>query len=233
MRVPPEGVAVLPGTGGIRAAGRGVEELSREIALRLEEEERLIEPRVVVSVVSYGSRRAFLYGAIASARSVELPPEAAITLIQAVASCGGFGPDADRARVRVTRRGRRLQGASVTEVDARRIAEARAPELDPVLEPGDTVYVPRREPVYILGQVTRQGAIPVPFEYPLTVSKAVAVAGGFTPFARYSRVRVTRRTPEGVRRFTVNVGDILTGGDLDKDMELLPGDTVYVPERVF
>jgi hypothetical protein len=51
--------------------------------------------------------------------------------------------------------------------------------------------------------------------------------------ARHSRVLVTRRTPAGVEKFTVNVGAILVAGELDKDIELAPGDTVYVPERVF
>ena len=44
---------------------------------------------------------------------------------------------------------------------------------------------------------------------------------------------MTRRTPAGIEKFTVNVGAILVAGELDKDIELAPGDTVYVPERVF
>lgn len=85
----------------------------------------------------------------------------------------------------------------------------------------------------MLGQVKEQGALAVPFEYPLTVAKAIALSGGFTPYARHSRVRVTRRTAEGIERLTVDAGAILAGGDLDADVELRSGDMVYVPERVF
>lgn len=232
VRVPREGRVMLPGAGTVHVAGQGVEELSRKIALALEATERLLEARVAVSVVSYGVRRAFVSGAVAGAQSVDLPAEADLTLTQAVASCGGFAPEADRAHVRITRRKFR-EKPRVIVVDASRIAEGFSPELDLRLEPGDTVYVPRREPVYLLGQVQKQGALAVPFEYPLTVTKAVALSGGFTAYARHSRVRITRRTAKGVEKFTVDVGSILAAGNLDKDIELLPGDMVYVPERVF
>ena len=231
VKVPLEGNIVLPGAGTVTAAGLGVEELSARITQKLKAEAKLVEPRVAVSVVAYGVRRAFVYGEVERPQAVDLPAEIALTLTQAISTCGGFSVDADRERVRITRR-RGADGATLREVDAKNIAESDEAELDPVLEPGDTVYVPQREPVYVLGQVESPGAIKLPFGYPLTVSKAVAIAGGFSKFARYTRVRITRRTAEGIERYTVDLGDVLEG-QLDKDMELLAGDTVYVPERVF
>jgi ribosomal protein L16 Arg81 hydroxylase len=56
---------------------------------------------------------------------------------------------------------------------------------------------------------------------------------GFTAYARETRVRVMRRTPEGQTSFVLNVAKVLADGELDKDMQLRPGDIVYVPERVF
>ncbi|MHC5056664.1 MAG: polysaccharide biosynthesis/export family protein [Planctomycetota bacterium] len=231
VRIPLEGRIIIPGAGAVRAAGRGVEELSLEIARRLEIEARLVKPRVAVSVVSYGSRRAFVYGAVVKAQAVELPAERPLTLTQVVAASGGFRPDADRERVRITRRSG-TQGPRSFEVDAQKTAEGDEPEGDPVLEPGDTVYVPMREPVYVLGQVKSAGAHPVPYGYPLTVSKAVALSGGLDKFARYTRVVVTRRTGKETETFSVNLGAVFEG-KLDEDMELRPGDTVFVPERRF
>ena len=46
-------------------------------------------------------------------------------------------------------------------------------------------------------------------------------------------VSVSRRTDKAVESFTVDVGAVLAGGDLDKDMKLAPGDMVFVPERIF
>ena len=61
-----------------------------------------------------------------------------------------------------------------------KIAESGEAKLDEVLKPGDIIYVPQREPVYVLGQVERPGAIQLPFGFPLTISKAVAISGGFS-----------------------------------------------------
>lgn len=232
VMVPREGTVVLPGAGVVQAAGRGVEELARDVVELLAARERLRDARVVVSIVAYGSRKAFIFGARAGALAVDLPAERDTTLLQAIAASGGFAPDADRERVRITRRpsGR---APRVIAVDARAISAGDTPALDPVLRPGDVVHVPRREPVYVLGQVKRQGALPIPFEYPLTVSKAIALSEGFTPYARRNRVTVSRRTAKGVERFTVDAGAVLAGGDLDADLELEPGDMVYVPERIF
>ena len=167
-----------------------------------------------------------------SPQSLDLPAEVPLTLMQAVSSCAGFREDADRENVRITRRspGRRPK---VIVADMERIAEGNSPELDPVLEPGDTIYVPAREPVYVLGQVEKAGAFPLPYGYALTASKAIALAGGFTKIARYTRVRIARRTPDGVEQFVVDLGKVLAGGKLQDDKELEPGDTIYVPERVF
>ncbi len=231
VRIPLEGTIILPGAGSIEAAGHGVEELSSRIARRLQTEARLVDPRVAVSVVEYRPRRAFVYGEVTQAKAVELPAERPLTLTQAISSCGGFKAEADRERVRVTRRkggGR----PKVFEVDAQKIAEGSTPELDPVLEQGDTIYVPRREPVYILGEVESPGALPVPYGYPLTVSKAVSIAGGWGKYASYKRVKVSRRGKEGTEIFTVDLGAVVQG-KLDEDMEVKPGDTIYVPQRIF
>ena len=56
----------------------------------------------------------------------------------------------------------------------------------------------------------------------MTVQKAIAVAGGFTPRATQGTVDITR---------SIN-GKVMTGRVVTSD-PLLPGDTVYVRERLF
>ncbi len=56
----------------------------------------------------------------------------------------------------------------------------------------------------------------------MTVQKAIAAAGGFSPRANQENVDITR---------TVN-GEVVTGRVLISD-PILPGDTVYVRERLF
>lgn len=60
-----------------------------------------------------------------------------------------------------------------------------------------------------------------------TVLKAIASAGGFTDFARKSHVILTR--VDG-RRFVINCKKAIKDPRLD--LEVLPGDKVYVPRRI-
>lgn len=87
-------------------------------------------------------------------------------------------------------------------------------------DPDVTVEVDRYRPVFIMGEVGAPGQ----YSYVpgMTVQKAVAAAGGFTPRANQANVDVTR---------AIN-GEVITGRVVISD-PLLPGDTVYVRERLF
>ena len=83
-----------------------------------------------------------------------------------------------------------------------------------------SVEVARYRPVFIMGEVGAAGQ----YSYVpgMTAQKAIAAAGGFSPRANQGNVDVTR---------TIN-GKVMTGRVLITD-PLLPGDTVYVRERLF
>jgi polysaccharide biosynthesis/export protein len=89
-----------------------------------------------------------------------------------------------------------------------------------IRNPDVTVEVERYRPIFIMGEVGAAGQ----YSYVpgMTVQKAIAAAGGFSPRAQQANVDVTRN---------VN-GKILTGRVLTSD-PLLPGDTIYVRERLF
>lgn len=87
-------------------------------------------------------------------------------------------------------------------------------------DPDVTVEIDRYRPIFVMGEVGAPGQ----YSYVpgLTVQKAVAIAGGFTPRANQGSVDITR---------DIN-GNVMTGRVLTSD-PLLPGDTVYVRERLF
>lgn len=89
-----------------------------------------------------------------------------------------------------------------------------------IREPDVSVEIDRYRPIFIMGEVTAAGQ----YSYVpgMTVQKAVAVAGGFTARANQANADVTR---------DIN-GEVITGRVLMSD-PLLPGDTVYVRERLF
>jgi len=79
------------------------------------------------------------------------------------------------------------------------------------------------------GQVSKPGKYDL--RGPLTVTEAVAIAGGFNDNAKHSQVVLFHPTPNGVfETKLLNVKQLLASRNLHKDIYLQPGDLVYVPQ---
>ena len=83
--------------------------------------------------------------------------------------------------------------------------------------------------VYVLGQVAKPG--PYPFGGRMTIIDAVALAGGTTKLADANGTLVTRDNGGKQLRVVVRVGSI--GQGTEPDVELQPGDIIFVPETPF
>jgi polysaccharide export outer membrane protein len=86
--------------------------------------------------------------------------------------------------------------------------------------PDVSVEVAQYRPIFIMGEVGASGQ----YSYVpgMTIQKAVAAAGGFTPRALQDMVDVTREIDGRVMTARVNTSD-----------PVLPGDAIYVRERLF
>lgn len=87
------------------------------------------------------------------------------------------------------------------------------------------------KPYFIAG-----GELSRPGKYELrgntTVAEAVAIAGGFTEKAKHSEVLVYHRAPGGWDHAKeLNVKKMLASKDLTEDVQLRPGDLIYVPKN--
>ena len=68
----------------------------------------------------------------------------------------------------------------------------------------------------------------------LTVSEAVAVAGGFTEASKHSQVVLFRPGQNGMTEARIiNVKKMLKAHDLAEDIHLEPGDMIFVPQNVY
>jgi protein involved in polysaccharide export with SLBB domain len=91
-----------------------------------------------------------------------------------------------------------------------------------------------RGKVYITGLVRAPGPQDLPANERTTVSMAIIRAGGLAQFANGRRVQVTRKDKSGKSvRFTVDITYIIDKGHPEKDAELLDGDYINVPQRLF
>jgi polysaccharide export outer membrane protein len=80
------------------------------------------------------------------------------------------------------------------------------------------------------GQVAKPGKYDL--RSPLTVTEAVAIAGGFNDSAKHSQVVLFHPTPDGVfEAKLLNVKQLLASRNLSEDIYLQPGDMLYVPQN--
>jgi protein involved in polysaccharide export with SLBB domain len=100
---------------------------------------------------------------------------------------------------------------------------AAKPELDPLLEPGDVVYIPQRpSTVAVLGQVSQPGNFP--YRPGLTMADYIAQAGGYSATSDESMTFIV--LPDGSAR---KVQSSWFGFD---NQNLPPGSTIVVPRDV-
>src|ERR1022692_1472832 len=82
------------------------------------------------------------------------------------------------------------------------------------------------------GQVSKPGKYDLRSD--LTITEAVAIAGGFNDKAKHSQVVLFRPVPGGgYEAKLLNVKKLLASRNLSEDVHLQPGDMVYVPQNAF
>lgn len=91
-----------------------------------------------------------------------------------------------------------------------------------VNDPRVTVEVLSYRPFYILGEVNKSGEFP--FSDGLTVTQAVALAGGFTYRAERQRIYILRYGQNAEESYDIKDG---------RPVYVAPGDTIRIGERYF
>jgi len=120
-----------------------------------------------------------------------------------------------------------VEGQSITEVTTSVVHAYSTIMKEPVV----AVSLKDFEKPYFIaaGEVTRPGKYDL--RSSLTITEAVAIAGGFDKDAKHSQVVLFR--PVGDDMFqsrVVDVKKLLAERDLSQDVRLLPGDVLYVPK---
>ena len=101
------------------------------------------------------------------------------------------------------------------------------PNANPYLESGDVVTIPDADQVYVVGNVVMP--LTIPLKEPITVSRAIAMAGGTRQDTKKDKIRIVRQEP-GVQAKKEMIVDLSA---IEKrqaeDIQLLPNDIVDVP----
>lgn len=171
-------------------------------------------PLLEDSTLEFVAKPVRIEGGVAKPGIVEW--EQGLTVGDAIRNAGGLAERADSANARLTK----LDGA-VETIDAGSAGST-------LLGPGDSLSIPvlpEAEPVFVTGAVQFPG--PVAFKKGMTVSQAVAAAGGPLHDAVLSKTKLTRKG--ATKPDDIDLSHMLQG--LVGDEPLNPGDRLEIPGK--
>ncbi len=236
-----EGTITLPFLGIVRAKGLTVEQLTKEIADRLEAD-YFVDPQVVLSVVEYRSRRVYILGEVNKPGPYGMEGEAR-TLLELISMAGGV-TDRSGSQAFVLRGAYEdvASGGEINELvaqkepikaDLQQLLEKGDPTSNVKLQPDDVVYIPAgvltaraRSKIYVMGKVKRPGLYE--YEEGMTALSACLLAGGFDKFAAPNRTTITRFENGEKTIIKINLDDVKHSKT--DDLPLRPGDRIYIPK---
>ena len=195
-RVGGDGKLNYPLLGVLHVGGQTTEDLQADLTKRLSAG-YVRSPKVTVSIVRH--RNVYVSGEVKAPGGFAY--EDGLTAQKAITMAGGFTEKAAKNSLTVTRR----------KADQDEIVNA---QLHTPLFPDDTIVVGQVQKFYLMGEVSRPGSYPYPFEEQLTANKAVSLAGGFTEKAEKQALKVTRVTESGAQTIALGVDDVILPNDI-------------------
>lgn len=127
-----------------------------------------------------------------------------------------------------------LQAAGKTPTQlARDIEKALA---DYIRDPIVTVIMggfggPYSQQIRVVGQAARPQALQ--YREHMTVLDAMISVGGLTTYAAGNRANIIRNVDGTQQVFRVRLDDLINGGDIKANVDVLPGDILVIPETIF
>lgn len=195
------------------------------------------DPQVDVVVREYQSTPIAVLGAVRTPSRFQLSRRRNISLVELMAQVGG---PSDRAgqTIQVTRASREgcvkleetdgdsfASGSTFYKLEETMRGDAKA---NPLVRPGDIVIIPEAEQVFVVGNVVSPRAVAM--REPITLSKAIAAAGGVLPDSKRDKVRLVRQDPSAPLEKREIIVDL---GAIEKlraeDIALQPNDIIEVP----
>ena len=226
VRVSEDGSITLPLLGRVLAEGLTQEGVVQKLTGLLQAK-YVKNPQVTIFIKEYKNQQVAVIGAVEKAGSYELVGRK--NLLQIISMAGGFSETAGN-EIFILREG--ADGATSTvAIDLKDLLVNGNQKLNIPIEPNDVINVPvdREIRVFVMGRVTRPGAITAKLSEGVTLLQAIADAGGMAEGARESKITITRKDKAGKeQKIRVNLRSIIKGKR--KDVVLQEGDVVYVPE---
>lgn len=164
---------------------------------------------------------------ILTRKETRVQPGQPVRLSHAIAAAGGLKISANKREIKIVRTSEDNQRAMIA-CDFEAAMDKGDMAQDPVIKDGDQINISASEGILLMGKVMAPGVY-YPVAGTMTVSKIIALAGGFGQFAKKNSVSVVRKGQPG-QPIRVDLKAVLEDGRLDQDVKLEIGDTVFVGE---
>lgn len=209
----------------IDVGGKTALAIGRDITSELKQLQVLLDPQVNVAVLQVESKPVVVGGDVGKPQVLqEVRP---LTLQQALMMVGGPQSGAGD-RVLVTRPGS-AGGATSYDLPLSKVLSGTDPNYNIPVRPGDTIQVLPDQRVYVAGAVKKPGAFSLGQRQRLTVSKLMALTGGWKPDAKPGHAVIVREGSNGQQHtLRVNLPKIMARKA--PDVTLQANDLVYVPD---
>jgi polysaccharide export outer membrane protein len=224
--------------GQVHAAGLTVEQLQANLIAAYKKYFK--DPQVTVQVNDFRSQPVSVAGNVTTPGVVQLRGNR--NLMEVIGQAGGLRADAGDS-VLITRNLSEgpipVAGAftdatgkySVAHIDIRSVMNGKDPEGNILIKPHDVITVPRARMIYVLGNVTRPGGYVLTENETMSLTQAIALAGGWDHMAALSSARVLRADGGPEReQIPANVKKIME--NKSPDLQLRPDDLLYVPNSM-
>jgi polysaccharide biosynthesis/export protein len=191
-------------------------------------------PQVDVFIKEYHSKQVAVIGAVNEQSRFEL--QRRIRLLELLSYAKGPSPKAGQT-INIVHAPPSLgcQNANAVNEDAAtafvsyKLSETMQglPSANPFIEPGDIITLPEADQIYVVGNVFTP--LTIPLREPITLSRAVAMAGGVKQDSKKDKVRIVRQEPGSATRKEILVDLSAIEKKNADDVALLPNDIIDVP----
>jgi polysaccharide export outer membrane protein len=219
----------------IQAACRTESELATEIATRYKKYQK--NPHVDVFVKEYQSQPVAVIGAVNMPGRFQL--QRPMRLLELLTFAGGPSERAG-SRIQIAHSATtplcgvlalpgRPDDNAADAIISYSLSETldAAGQSNPYVRPGDIINLPEAPQAFVVGNVLRPTAIEL--KDPLTVSRAIAMAGGTMPDTKAERVRIIRQISGSTRKTEIFVDLNAIEKQQAEDITLQADDIVHVP----
>jgi polysaccharide biosynthesis/export protein len=217
LGVADNGTVSVPLAGSVQVGGVSTDVAARRVEKSLKDGGFFVDPHVTLTLTQSMSQRVSVLGEVHAPG--RYPVDSKTTIVDLLAQAGGeteFGsdtvyvlrPDASGAIKRYP-------------VNLKGLANGATSAPTQLLRSGDSVFVPRAEQFFILGEVQKPSMYKL--EPNMTVLQAIALAGGVTPKGSVRRVELKRAGKNGEQIVIKPKGNDL----------VQPDDVIRVKESIF